>query len=61
MQVITFKAKNKLSELLDPVYRGEAERELAELAAARIRARAVQANGKFDWEAMKRDRDRGWR
>jgi len=81
MQIGTFEAKNKLSELLDRVEqgeeivitrhgkavarlvapKGEAERSIAELAAARIRARAAKVKGKFDWEEMKGERERGRR
>ena len=78
-EIGAFEAKNKLSELLDRVERGERVvitrrgKPVAELvppaatrdvqkareAARRIRERASQFGGKFDWPEWKKYRDEG--
>jgi prevent-host-death family protein len=78
-EVGVFEAKNKLSELLDRVERGERvtitrrgkpvatlapvspchDVEAAREAGRRIRERAAQWGGKFDWEEWKAYRDEG--
>ncbi len=80
-EVGTFEAKNKLSELLDRVERGEeilitrrgkpvaklvparteADRERAREAARRIRKRAREFGGHFNWDEWKKYRDEGRR
>lgn len=78
-EIGAFEAKNKHSELLDRVERGEEvvitrrgkpvaklgpiaprhDVERAREAAARIRDRALQFGGKFDWAEWKKYRDEG--
>ena len=65
-EVGTFEAKNTLGKLLDRVQEGEAphvvgiDRSKAQAAAERIRARAGSLRaGKFNWDALKVDRDAG--
>ena len=78
-EVGAFEAKNKLSELLDRVEKGERvlitrrgkpvaelipparvrDVEKAREAMRRIRERASQFGGKFDWEEWKKYRDEG--
>jgi prevent-host-death family protein len=78
-EIGVFEAKNKLSELLDRVERGEEisitrrGKPIAKLtpivpphdvaaareAMQRLRARAKEFGGKFDWEEWKRYRDEG--
>lgn len=81
-EIGAFEAKNKFSELLDRVERGErvvitrrgkpvaelipvaagdVRRERALEASRRIRERAVNFGGHFDWEEWKKFRDEGRR
>ena len=79
IEIGAFEAKNKFSELLDRVARGEyvvitrrgkpvarlgpitekRDVEKAREAARRIRERAMQSGGKFEWQEWKSYRDEG--